>query len=87
MINHPQRSRRFAARLDTGARARFATITAARRWAEDYGTTANWCLILQMGRDHDGNPVGTVVGEHRRDPNGDGTRWFRAHRNPDSAIW
>lgn len=53
-----------------GPVAEFPTITAARHWAEEYGTTADRCTIT--------TPSGRVVAEHRRDPNGDGTHWFRA---------
>lgn len=53
-----------------GPTAEFPTITACRRWAEEYGTTADWCTITDA--------KGRKVGEHRRDPNGDGTRWYRA---------
>lgn len=52
-----------------GPRAEFATITAARKWAEEFGTTADRCVITSRGK---------VVAEHRRDLSGDGTRWFRA---------
>lgn len=53
-----------------GPKAEFDTIKAARAWAESYGTTADSCKIY--------NAKGRLVAEHRRDPNGDGTRWFRA---------
>jgi hypothetical protein len=46
------------------------TITEARKIAESYGTTADWATITTAS--------GRVVASHRRDPNGDGTRWFRA---------
>lgn len=46
------------------------TITEARRWAESFGTTADVCVIT--------TPSGRRIAEHRRDPNGDGTHWFRA---------
>jgi hypothetical protein len=45
------------------------TITAVRRWAEEYGTTADLCII----RDHRGREVA----RHVRDTSGDGTRWHR----------
>lgn len=48
----------------------FPTITAARRWAEAYGGTADWCAIADL--------CGNTVAEHRRDPNGDGMNWYRA---------
>ena len=53
-----------------GPVANFSTITACRRWAEEYGTTADWCIITDAR--------GREVAQHRRDPNGDGTRGFRA---------
>jgi hypothetical protein len=45
------------------------TITEARRWDEEYGTTADLCVI----RDHRGREVA----RHVRDTSGDGTRWRR----------
>jgi hypothetical protein len=51
------------------ASARFTTITAAREWAEGFGTLADKCVILKAGR---------LVAMHCRDPNGGGTRWFKA---------
>jgi hypothetical protein len=53
-----------------GPTAKFATIREAREWAEGYGTTADWCEI------HDAK--NRLVGQHRRDPNGNGQDWFRA---------
>jgi hypothetical protein len=53
-----------------GPVAEFTTITAARRWAEEYGTTADSCTI----RDTKGREVAL----HRRDTSGDGMRWFAA---------
>jgi hypothetical protein len=53
----------------TGPVATFPTISAAREWAEAYGTTADRCEIT----DHKGR----VVSVHVRDTSGDGTRWFR----------
>ena len=53
-----------------GPIAEFRTLTAAREWAEEYGTTADWCRISDSS--------GKVVAEHRRDPSGDGTKWFQA---------
>lgn len=50
--------------------AQFATITAARAWAEEYGTTADRCTITDR--------KGRVIAEHRRDTSGDGCRWFKA---------
>jgi hypothetical protein len=45
------------------------TITAARRWAEEHGTTADLCTI----RDRQGREVA----RHVRDTEGDGTCWHR----------
>ena len=46
------------------------TITDARRWAEEYGSTADLCVI----RDHRGREVA----RHVRDTAGEGARWNRA---------
>ena len=51
-----------------GPTADFQTIKECRDWAEDYGTTADWCVI------HDRK--GRVVAEHRRDPSSN--HWFKA---------
>jgi hypothetical protein len=50
-----------------GPKAEFRTITECRRWAESYGTTADWCEIT----DSQGRPVGI----HTRV----GTKWTRAY--------
>lgn len=50
--------------------AEFPTITAARKWAESYGTTADRCII----RRHRGK----VVAIHARDTAGSGARWYKA---------
>jgi hypothetical protein len=63
-------SAKYQAQLDTGVATYHFTMRSARDWAESYGTTANRCTIQDR--------MGRIVGEHRRDPNGDGTRWFRA---------
>lgn len=47
------------------------TITAARKEAEAYGTTASSCAILTAS--------GKCIARHVRDDNGDGTRWFKAN--------
>lgn len=60
----------FGSAWSRGPTLRTDTITAARAWAEEYGTTADRCVITDR--------AGNVVAEHRRDPNGDGTRWFKA---------
>lgn len=53
-----------------GPTAEFPTITACRKWAEEYGTTADWCSIEDS--------KGREVACHRRDSSKDGTRWYRA---------
>lgn len=76
MANHPNRSRGpYAAEIGghswvRGPQAEFRTIRECREWAEEYGTTADWCRITD-GR-------GRVVGEHRRNPNAPGG-WYRAN--------
>lgn len=76
MTNHPNRSRGpFIAEIggsswQQGPQAEFPTIRECRAWAEEYGTTADSCVIMDRH--------GAVVARHQRDPNGDGTRWFRA---------
>jgi hypothetical protein len=47
------------------------TITAARRWAEDFGTMADGCVIR--------NRAGREAARHVRDTAGDGTRWYRGY--------
>jgi len=47
------------------------TITAGRKLAEEYGTTADYAHIYKGGR---------LVATQRRDANGDGMRWFNADR-------
>ncbi len=61
----------YTATIDGAKVADFPTVSAARAWAEDHGTTASVCVIRRGDR---------VVAEHRRDTSGDG-RWFKAeHR-------
>lgn len=50
--------------------ATFDTIKAARRWAEEFGSTADWCRVT------DGKK--RIVASHRRDASGNGMKWFRA---------
>lgn len=59
-----------------GPTATLPTITACRQWAEDYGDTADRCMIT----DH----LGRLVGVHARDRNGTGRRWYRATYSPTS---
>ena len=72
MPNHPNRSRGpYKASIggsswSRGPEAEFATMREARAWAEEYGSTADYCIITDKS--------GCVVGSHRR-VNG---RWFRA---------
>lgn len=78
---------RYLARLSgsswaIGPEAEFDTIAEARRWAESYGTTADQCSIIDLRRwspraDHPARRH-PIVAVHRRDPNGDGRRWYRA---------
>ena len=76
MTNHPRRSRGpYLAEIGgsswrQGPRAEFATIREARAWAEEYGTTADRCVITDRH--------GAIVARHSRDTSGDGARWFRA---------
>jgi hypothetical protein len=53
----------------TGPVAEFPTIRACRAWAEEYGTTADYCTITDA--------KGREVASHRRDPNAPGG-WYRA---------
>jgi hypothetical protein len=53
-----------------GPTAEFPTITACREWAEEYGTTADWCIITDS--------KGREVGKHMRSTEGAGNCWFRA---------
>ena len=74
MTNHPNRSRSpytaelFGSSWAQGPVQQFPTITAARKWAEEYGTTADWCRISDA--------KGNLIAGHRREPSS-GT-WFRA---------
>jgi len=73
MRNPPQpkyRAEMGGASWARGPVAHFPTIREARAWAEEYGTTADYCVI------RDGK--GRVVAEHRRNPNSPGG-WYRAH--------
>lgn len=45
------------------------TIRMARAWAEEYGTTADYCYIY--------NRRGRLVAAHHRDTRGKGDRWFK----------
>lgn len=74
MANHPNRARgpytaeMGGSAIHQGPKAEFATIREARRWAEEYGGTADYCLISDA--------AGRLVASHRRDTNCG--RWFRA---------
>jgi hypothetical protein len=61
-----------------GPKAIFQTIREAREWAEEYGTTADHCSIY--------DPMGRLVGEHRRDTSAKNPKWFRA-AIPSSLIY
>lgn len=61
----------FGSSWSQGPVAKFPTITAAREWAEEYGTTADCCIITDA--------KGREVASHRRDMNGSGTLW---HKTP-----
>jgi len=50
-----------------GPVATFATITAARAWAEEYGAAADWCIITDN--------KGKAIASHRRQ----GDDWYRAN--------
>lgn len=73
--NHPNRTRGpYRAEVggstwSRGPVADFPTIRECRRWAEEYGTTADYCHIY--------NRKGSLVAAHHRDTSGDGMRWFR----------
>lgn len=49
--------------------AEFNKLSEARRWAEEFGTTADRCNVYRGER---------LVASYRRDPNGNGTKWFKA---------
>lgn len=75
MTNHSSRGLYYTAeiggpKIRCCPKADFRTIRECRVWAEEYGDTADYCTITDA--------QGRVVGSHRRDRNGDGTRWFRA---------
>jgi chloramphenicol 3-O-phosphotransferase len=63
------RRRNLTATLDNGTTTTVDTITEARRWAANFGTTASSCQIYRGLR---------LVGWHRRSTDGNGTRWYRA---------
>ena len=67
----------YLAFADTGAEARFWTITEARQWAKDFGDTATRVCIYRLKTDGslaDARPVALSV----RDTSGSGRRWFKA---------
>jgi hypothetical protein len=51
-----------------GPKAQFRTIRECRQWAEEYGTTADWCVITDR--------KGRVVGRHHRKTSGNALTWF-----------
>jgi len=58
---------------ENGPRDEFRTITDARAWAKSFGTSADWCNII--------DPKGRVVAKQMRD----GNRWIKAEPNTDSG--
>lgn len=60
----------YTVEISRGTRLEFPTITACRKWVEQFGTTADQCNIY--------NRKGQLVAQHRRDTSGKGDRWFRA---------
>lgn len=68
-------SRRIFASVDGAPSLEFGTITAARRYAEGYGSTARRCEIALANKSL---TKFTVIAAHVRDTNGDGLRWFKA---------
>jgi len=63
-----ENERKYLAAID-GVEIPFQTLTEARQWAESYGTTANSCHVYARS--------GRLVAAYHRDPNGDGTRWYK----------
>ena len=49
-----------------------ATLTEARQWAESFGTTADSCFVYR------GRYGASIAALFRRDPEGNGERWYRA---------
>jgi hypothetical protein len=66
---HAYTAEMFGSSWTVAPKTEHSTITLARRWAEEYGTTADLCVI----HDHRGREVA----RHVRDTSGDGTRWHR----------
>jgi hypothetical protein len=76
MVNHPNRSRgpyiayMGGSSWKIGPHAEFPTIRDCRAYAESYGTTADWCIVVPVkGADK--------VAEFKRDTSKDGTCWYR----------
>jgi len=53
-----------------GPTGEFDTITECRRWAESYGTTADYCNIYTR--------TSKQVAAHRRSGEGNGMSWYKA---------
>jgi hypothetical protein len=76
MVNHPNRNRGpYTAEIgghtwSKGPVAQFPTIRECRTYAESYGTTADFCMVIDA--------TGWIVLSYRRDTSGAGTRWYRA---------
>lgn len=51
-----------------GPKSHHRTITEARRWAESYGTMADYCNIYKGAR---------LIARHVRSTDNDGTRWYK----------
>lgn len=68
---HITRSNKYTAVLSSDAQAwaHFDTVTECRRWAEEYGDTADRCEIL--------NRNGLTVALHCRDSGANGRRWYK----------
>ena len=60
----------FGSAWAAGPIAHFATIRECREWAEEYGTTADACVIRDTKN--------RVVARHKRSNAGSGTQWYRA---------
>lgn len=52
-----------------GPEVEFDKLSMARKWAEEFGNTADRCDVYRGDR---------LVASYRRDTNGDGRKWYRA---------
>ena len=67
----------------TASTRTFGTITEGRRYAESFGNTADYARIEVEGsakvwKDREVESTAKVAGVHRRSPEGDGMRWYKA---------